>query len=44
VRLPTTAAVEAVAARVRAAGTPTEIVDGGFLIRDPSGNTLKFGI
>ena len=44
VRLPTTAAVEAVAARARAAGAPTEIIDGGFLIRDPAGNALKLGI
>jgi len=44
VRLPTTAAVEAVAARARTAGAPTEIVEGGFLIRDPAGNALKLGI
>jgi len=44
VRLPTTAAVEAVAARARAAGAPTEIIDGGILVRDPAGNALKLGI
>jgi len=44
VRLPTTAAVEAVAARARTAGAPTEIVEGGILVRDPAGNAMKLGI
>jgi catechol 2,3-dioxygenase len=44
VRLPTAAAVEEVAARAVAAGVPTEAVEGGFLVRDPAGNTLKLGI
>jgi len=44
VRLPSAAAVEAVAARARTAGTPTEVVEGGILVRDPAGNAMKLGI
>ena len=44
VRLPTAAAVEDVAARARAAGIPTDTVEGGILVRDPAGNVLKLGI
>ena len=33
-----------VAARLRAAGVPTEVVEGGLLVRDPAGNALKLGI
>jgi catechol 2,3-dioxygenase len=39
--LPSAAAVETVAAQVRAAGVPTEPADDGFLVRDPAGNALK---
>ena len=44
VQLPTAAAVEEVAARARAAGVPTEAVEGGILVRDPAGNVLKLGM
>jgi catechol 2,3-dioxygenase len=40
--LPTDAAVADVMLRVRAAEIPIESVDGGFLVRDPSGNAICF--
>jgi catechol 2,3-dioxygenase len=40
VRLPTDAAVADVMVRLRAAEIPIESVDGGFLVRDPSGNAI----
>jgi len=40
--LPTHAAVADVMLRVRAAEIPIESVDGGFLVRDPSGNAICF--
>ena len=42
VRLPTDAAVADVMVRLRAAEIPIESVDGGFLVRDPSGNAICF--
>jgi catechol 2,3-dioxygenase len=42
--LPNDDALEAVAARVRAAGVASDPVDGGLLVRDPAGNTLKLRI
>jgi len=42
VSLPTDAAVADVMLRVRAAEIPIESVDGGFLVRDPSGNAICF--
>ena len=42
VLLPTEAAVADVRLRVRAAEIPIESVDGGFLVRDPSGNAICF--
>jgi catechol 2,3-dioxygenase len=41
VTLPTAAAVAEILARVRAAGVSAESVEGGFVVRDPSGNTLR---
>jgi catechol 2,3-dioxygenase len=40
VRLPDAAAVEAVAARIRAARIPTEETADGLLVRDPAGNAI----
>jgi catechol 2,3-dioxygenase len=40
VQLPGTAALDAVAARVRGAGVPIEIVEGGSLVRDPAKNAI----
>ena len=42
VLLPTDAAVAEIMARLRAADIPIESVDGGFLVRDPSGNAICF--
>ena len=39
-QLPNEAAVAAVAARVKAAGIPTEAIDRGFLVRDPAKNAI----
>jgi catechol 2,3-dioxygenase len=44
VHLPNAAAIEAVAARVRAAGVPIETVEGGLLVRDPAGNAIKLRV
>ena len=44
VQLPSDTAVDDVAARVRAAGVPIEIVEGGLLVRDPAGNAMKLAI
>jgi catechol 2,3-dioxygenase len=44
VHLPNAAAIEAVAARVRAAGVPIDTVEGGLLVRDPAGNAIKLRI
>jgi catechol 2,3-dioxygenase len=43
VQLPSTAALDAVAARLHAAAVPIE-TEGGLLVRDPAGNALKLGI
>jgi catechol 2,3-dioxygenase len=40
VHLPNATAIEAVAARVRAAGVPIETVEGGLLVRDPAKNAI----
>jgi catechol 2,3-dioxygenase len=40
VLLPHAAALEAVAARLHAAGEPSEPVDGGLALRDPAGNAI----
>jgi catechol 2,3-dioxygenase len=40
VQLPSVAAVEAVAARVRAAGIPIDTVESGRLVRDPAENAI----
>jgi catechol 2,3-dioxygenase len=44
VLLPTSAAVAEPTARLRAAEIPIESVDGGFLVRDPSGNAICFTV
>jgi catechol 2,3-dioxygenase len=44
VTLPTEAAVADVMQRVRGTGIPVEAVEGGHLVRDLSGNVMKFGI
>jgi len=43
VRLPTAEAVADVLQRVGAAGIPVEAIEGGHLVRDPSGNAVKLG-
>jgi catechol 2,3-dioxygenase len=40
VQLPNTAAIEEVAARLRANGIPMEPVEGGLLVRDPANNAI----
>ena len=40
VQLPSEAAVEEVASRVRGAGVPIETVEGGLLVRDPAKNAI----
>ena len=42
--LPDDAAVSTVLKRIEAAGMPAERVDGGLMLRDPSGNAIKLGI
>ena len=41
VMLPSEAAVADMMLRVRPAGIPIESADGGFVVKDPSGNTLR---
>jgi catechol 2,3-dioxygenase len=43
-RLPDAAAIEQVAARLRAEEIPIEQADGELLVRDPAGNALKLAI
>src|SRR2546426_268595 len=42
VQLPNADAVAAVFDRIRAANIPVESVDGGFLVRDPAKNAIRF--
>ena len=44
VQLPSEAAVEDVAARLRGARVPIETVEDGLLVRDPAGNAMRLAI